>query len=228
VSESGGWNRDSASLRRQFPQFRHVTAEWAYHHHGLRWLPQSVKDYIRQRDIMDVGASVGDSLTILVGYTNRRVISYEIDPAVAAEAKKNSERLPHEKFMLLCTGISNVARDGTVPMSTIDAEVKKLNLTVGLIKADVEGVEPEVVLGALETIRRDRPVLAMAIYHNIELLDLPRMLVQLGYKLRFQFGQYSWYAHWELACIAIPNGLAAATEEEKEELNESAKCHEYG
>jgi hypothetical protein len=92
-----------------------------------------------------------------------------------------------------------------VPISTIDGEAKRLNLTVGLIKADVEGIEIEVLKGALETIQRDRPVITMSIYHNVEFLDLPKLLLQLGYKLRFSFQQYSWHLHWEMICLAIPN-----------------------
>jgi hypothetical protein len=95
-----------------------------------------------------------------------------------------------------------------VPVSTVDNEVKRLNLRVGLIKADCEGVEPNIILGALETIRRDRPVLAISMYHNAEFLDLPRTLVSLGYKIGFVYGQFSLHLHWEMLCVAIPDFLS--------------------
>jgi FkbM family methyltransferase len=67
-----------------------------------------------------------------------------------------------------------------VPVATVDNEAKRLNLRVGVIKADVEGVERNIILGALEPIHRDRPVIAMSMYHNVQFLDLPRLLVSLG------------------------------------------------
>jgi hypothetical protein len=59
----------------------------------------------------------------------------------------------------------------------------------------VEGVEVDVWKGALETIQRDHPVITMSIYHNVEFLALPKLLAQMGYKLRFSFQQYSWHLH---------------------------------
>jgi FkbM family methyltransferase len=121
-----------------------------------------VKDYIRERDIIDVGASIGDSLTILDEYTNHRVVSYELIPKTAEIAGKAAAYLAPEKHLVLLCGLSNftgnvsVATHGTggstlqskgsavVPISTIDIEARKLNLTVGVIKADVEGVEVDV------------------------------------------------------------------------------------
>ena len=37
---------------------------------------------------------------------------------------------------------------------------------IGLIKADLEGMGLKMVRGAMETIRKDHPVLLLAIYHN--------------------------------------------------------------
>jgi hypothetical protein len=95
------------------------------------------------------------------------------------------------------------AGDVIVNITTIDAEAKRLNLRVGLIKADVEGVEIDVVLGALDTIQRDRPVIAMSIYHNEEFIYLPKLLGKLGYELRFLFPAFL-YMHYEAIVIAIP------------------------
>jgi hypothetical protein len=230
AAESEDWKREDPSLQRAFPYFPYVHAESLYNHHGLRWSPRLLKDYVRSRDIIDVGASFGDSLVALINYTDRRVISYETDPALVRQANNysNAARLPREKFLFIGKGISDVYVNESASFSTIDAEAKRLNFTAGLIKADIEGTESKVVLGALETIRRDQPILIMSIYHNEEILDLPKLLLGLGYKLRFQFGQYTWDAHWEAACIGIPNDLAAEVGDESHELIKSMKCHEYG
>jgi FkbM family methyltransferase len=130
-----------------------------------------VKDYIRERDIIDVGASLGDRLTILGEDIKHKVVSYELLPKTAEIARKTAAYLAPEKHLVLLCGLSNftgaasVATYGTggstlqrkgsavVPISTIDIEATRLNFTVGVIKVDVEGVEIDVLKDALETIQ---------------------------------------------------------------------------
>lgn len=55
------------------------------------------------------------------------------------------------------------------PMDTLDNYVKKHKIKkVGLIKVDIEGAEQLFIQGALETIKRDRPIILMSIYHNYD------------------------------------------------------------
>jgi hypothetical protein len=51
---------------------------------------------------------------------------------------------------------------------SIDEFVSKKKLTIGLIKMDIEGYELNALNGAKETIKKFKPVLLMAIYHNPE------------------------------------------------------------
>ena len=54
----------------------------------------------------------------------------------------------------------------TVPMRSLDSIVRQLALhRIDFIKVDVEGMEPEVLRGATQTIRRFRPFLAVSAYH---------------------------------------------------------------
>ena len=48
----------------------------------------------------------------------------------------------------------------------IDSYVKQHELDVALIKLDLEGEEENALEGAVETIRRQRPVLLVSIYHR--------------------------------------------------------------
>jgi len=60
-----------------------------------------------------------------------------------------------------------------VPVRTLDSLVAELGLErVDFIKVDVEGMEPEVLHGARETIRRFRPHLAVGAYHLPEHREL--------------------------------------------------------
>ena len=69
----------------------------------------------------------------------------------------------------------------------LDHFAEEHGLTVGLIKADIEGAEQSLLRGAEKTIRKDRPALMISIYHNIDdLLDIKPMIEawNLGYEFR--------------------------------------------
>lgn len=51
-------------------------------------------------------------------------------------------------------------------VTTIDEYFKEIH--VDLIKMDIEGAEMKALLGGMNVIKRDRPVLAISIYHTIE------------------------------------------------------------
>lgn len=77
----------------------------------------------------------------------------------------------------------------TITCTTIDnyVERKKIN-HVGLIKTDVEGFEQNLIKGALNTIKRNKPILMISIYHNYnDFYKIKPMLdsLNLGYKFNF-------------------------------------------
>ena len=54
-------------------------------------------------------------------------------------------------------------------MTTLDIFAEEKNISsVGLIKTDVEGMGLNLLHGAVKVIQRDRPVLALAAYHNTD------------------------------------------------------------
>ncbi len=74
-------------------------------------------------------------------------------------------------------GILNLSKSGSVShisthgeqkikATTIDYFVSKNNLSVGLIKMDVEGFELNALKGAVNTIKKFKPILLISIYHN--------------------------------------------------------------
>ena len=74
-----------------------------------------------------------------------------------------------------------------VEVITLDDYVREHNLDVGLIKVDVEGFEPEVIRGALETIKKSHPVLVLAFYHTPEeFYELKSYIESLNLGYRFQ------------------------------------------
>jgi hypothetical protein len=57
-----------------------------------------VKNYIQDSDIIDVGASIGDSLNMLDEDTYRKVMNYELIPDMSEVARKAATRLRPEKM----------------------------------------------------------------------------------------------------------------------------------
>ena len=99
------------------------------------------------------------------------------------------------------------ANSAEVEVVTVDEMVAQHNLKVGLIKMDVEGFEPHIVRGALNTLRTQRPVLAICIYHTPEeFYELKPFIedLNLGYKFRIRHTSVC-SAVGELVLIAYPD-----------------------
>lgn len=72
-------------------------------------------------------------------------------------------------------------------MVTLDKFVDENNIEVGLIKTDLEGFEKSFLKGAINTIKKQKPILLISIYHSYDdLLDIKPMIeeLNLGYKFK--------------------------------------------
>ena len=72
-------------------------------------------------------------------------------------------------------------------MTTLDSFVDKNNIKVGLIKTDLEGFEQNFLKGSLNTIKKQKPILIISIYHNYsDFFDIKPMIeeLDLGYKFK--------------------------------------------
>ncbi len=99
-----------------------------------------------------------------------------------------------------------------VRLTDLDSFSKENALTVGFIKADLEGVGLEGLLGMAETIRRDRPVLCISIYHSpkefFEIKPaLDEIVRELDYKITIEKHFPFPDRMVEVAVFAYPNEL---------------------
>ncbi len=90
--------------------------------------------------------------------------------------------------------IGNTVKQVVVPITTIDAFCAKSGLTPQVLKIDVEGAELEVLLGAVETIRRVRPIILMGVHPFWWPDDQPpsaltRFLESVNYSTRTTLGE---------------------------------------
>ena len=76
--------------------------------------------------------------------------------------------------------------ENEIKMTTIDKFVDDKNLSVGLIKMDIEGYELNAVKGAENTVKKFKPVLLISIYHNgKEFFEIPPYIKKLNLYYRY-------------------------------------------
>jgi FkbM family methyltransferase len=136
--------------------------------------------------IMDVGAYIGDSAVVFGKHLpDNKIYSFEPFAENFAIAKKTIALNGMENQVLLIKlalgdatatehgkfeeSVSRIDRNGSelLDVDTLDNFSGKNGIQkVGLIKCDIEGGEQRFLRGAEKTIRRDRPVMLLSIYHN--------------------------------------------------------------
>ena len=79
-----------------------------------------------------------------------------------------------------------------IKTTTLDKYVKEHNIKVGLIKVDIEGFEPYFLKGAVETLKEQKPIILLSIYHSYhDFFKLKSFIEDLncGYKFDFFKGE---------------------------------------
>ncbi|MCI5969319.1 FkbM family methyltransferase [Helicobacter sp.] len=162
---------------------------------------------LQDKDIIDVGAYIGDSALILQEYTRKKVYAFEavksnyqtmlqtiklnackrIVPINKGLGAKNSV----EKISTQGAGSSIVLPNNNlfeeVEIIPLDSYVKEKKLKIGFIKVDIEGFEQEFLKGAKETIMKQKPAMLISLYHKYsDFFDIKPMIDSwnLGYKFK--------------------------------------------
>lgn len=199
---------DMYCYKHYFLPIRHFEARVFIYKHGIDCIehPESIQN----KDILDVGGYIGDSILILKPLTQRRVYSFEateknftlmketiklnhlenvIPEHMALGREKGSMEMklagPSSAFHE--NGVATVTGTETVQVDTLDAYMEGTDIEVGLIKVDIEGAEQDFLAGARKTIEKHKPVLLMSIYHNADdFFDIKPIIESwnLGYKFR--------------------------------------------
>ncbi len=175
---------------------------------------------------VDCGAFDGDTLKNFLKKQDdvfTRYYAFEPDPANFEKLKAFAASLPNnirdkifvEQYAVSDTAkVLNFSSDGSL-QSAISANgnisVKCVSIDehlgeegVTYIKMDVEGAEPYVIAGAVNTIKKYQPIMAVSVYHLYNHLWL------LPVAVREIFGDYRFFlrphckASWDLVCYAIP------------------------
>jgi len=168
----------------------------------------------RNKNIVDAGAFIGDSLLVLSSLTDKKIYAFEpvaknfilmkktielnnIKNAVAENLALGSKK---EKLKINVSGDASsvfmplsrkVDHQEEVQVLSLDDYVEERGLDIGLIKVDIEGYEQEFLKGAENTIRQQKPILLISIYHNPDDFFKIKPILQswgLGYKFKIHRG----------------------------------------
>lgn len=87
---------------------------------------------------------------------------------------------------------SAITDNGDVTIKTDYIDNYSFSSPITFIKMDIEGAEYRALLGAKETIKRDKPRLAISIYHKPEdIFELPQLILSYNSEYRFAMRHYS-------------------------------------
>lgn len=168
-----------------------------YYKHGLTFLDPQIEEYIKGHNILDIGAHNGASAIMFLNeYKPDKVISFEISDASINEYKQNlsSCNVLESSYEIIKTGLTSIDKTGIlkfndsgsaglsiknktdiqgaeiseVKLNTLDQVVAEYGFHPRVIKADIEGACFDMIKGAKETLKKFRPILSLAIYHNPE------------------------------------------------------------
>lgn len=190
--------------------------------------------------VIDGGAYIGDTAVHFHHLTSGRcrIHSFELLGASAALYEENrrlnaiapedmvlNRRALSERsgdiLRIAKTRVPAAARtrtdgDGeTIETISIDDYIEERGLErVDLIKLDLEGGDVPALAGALGTIRRFRPKLALCLYHRWDdILTIPAMVIASGVDYRFVFKWVHLREGWEavLMCLPEPRRMSPAS-----------------
>ena len=198
------WRKFKRTLKRQY-RLKRFLPEVFFYEHGLKLLPSSVTGYIAGKDFIDAGAFIGDSTLVLAKYAPRAIYSCEMSAVNLKQLRKTLEDNPVQVPVNVIQtalgdhcgtvsfrdsgggGCGRVDGDEQAQLETIDHLAGRYRMKVGLIKADIEGMGLQLVKGMTEVLKRDRPVLSLAVYHNPEEFFEIKPTIEalnLGYRFR--------------------------------------------
>jgi len=176
-----------------------------YHKYGIPQLPDTIMRTLAGKDSIDCGAFIGDSTLMLKEFNPKRVFAFEPLEENVKLLRKTVELNHLSNVAIVKKGLS--CHEGTVmmqpatsqtlvhklgsqktDMTTIDRFVDRNGLSVGLIKMDIEGYEFDAIKGSEKTIKSQKPVLIISLYHDGKsFFEIPNLLNKWVPEYNFRF-----------------------------------------
>jgi FkbM family methyltransferase len=183
--------------------------------HGIDKL-KTLNTLTNTKAILDIGAFVGDSALIFAEeFPQNPIFCFEPNPTNFSNAlttfKLNNLDTDRIKLYNIAIGAHSghgkmldasaasylafqedeINENADIEVTTVDNFTISNGLDVGLIKIDVEGGEQDVLEGAIQVLKTQKPILLVSIYHHYEQFVGIKPWIEnlnLGYKFDFFWG----------------------------------------
>ena len=184
--------KDWAEHVKRFPEYAKLTngnypyfdPSQFYYRHGAIYLDKAVTDRLEGGVFYQCGAFCGASLIVMNQYKPAKMFAFEPSVGNTMFLQQNVARAGIKNLEMYGIAISDKSgkvvmqdrdREGKpckteAPVATLDLFEEKKAVTgrVAWIQADVNGLSLRVIRGAEKMIKRDKPLITVAIYHNPE------------------------------------------------------------
>lgn len=170
--------------------FSFLPSECFYGLSGLKWLPDSITERIKEGIFIDVGACEGDtSIFLAMKFKPKHVYAFEPDNTNYEILKNNCNIFNKDLITTLKIGLSDVSEkshlaskgsESHISTNKNDQELELIKFDdfwinkieeknkITLVKMDIEGLEMYALKGMEKTIKEQKPILAISIYHRQE------------------------------------------------------------
>ncbi len=187
------------TFNQPFPEILTIDPYFYSNMYGLTDLPEEILSKINGKTIIDGGGANGDTALVFHKYFPLSQID------VFEPVKDNLDVINKILSVDNCGGKITPVNYGlgekseTIKIDDKDAKLisvdeyyAKSEKEIGLIKLDTESCEADIIKGAVNVLRKDKPVLAIAMYHTpIDFFELKTQLenLNLGYKFMIRRSQ---------------------------------------
>ena len=194
IKKKNGCIEFSKTLEQPFPEILKINPYYYYDIYGLADLPKEVLSSIDGKTIIDGGGLNGDTALVFHRhFPNSEIHVYEplerfvdIIYRFLAVDCCNNKIIPINKGLGDKVTRTFIMGYNIADITTVDSEYQNTDKQIGLIKLDTEGMETNIIKGAEKVIARDKPVLAIAIYHRPEdFFELKDKVKAMNSKYRF-------------------------------------------
>ncbi len=181
---------------------------------------------------VDCGAFDGDTLKILMINVNNQIKGYygfEPDDANFLKLHEKSKCCDNVKifkkgvfkensllkFNSSNTSYSQISETGNTEVDVVSLDNTLKDKKITFVKMDIEGAEYDALLGAKNLITGQKPVLAIAVYHNFDdIYKIPFLIESFGLKYKYYLRHYTKKSS-ETVLYAVPDNYTKGFQNDK-------------
>lgn len=194
-----------------------------------QYFSEELIDFFKIEHFVDLGMYTGDTVLQFANVTKghyRMVYGFEPDEVIYRMAQENLKALSNvtliKKGVSDCDGRVRVAQalgvmqtiesgvfgeegeENSFEICKLDTYFENQSVPKAVLKLDIEGAEMSALRGATQWIKRNKPVIAVCVYHKQEdIFEIPKYINSLGIKYSVYMRHYS-DNQTETVCYFIP------------------------